>query len=1401
MVWRGTGLHYQQFSSSGGLVGSEMTFASGSDSASINQLTNGNMLAVAQSGTTVYATIFNNNGTIIAAPFILNGSTTANGSSHPSATALSNGGFFVVWNADDGNGSVSQGVFSQEFNSTGGAVGSVIQINDTTAGNQYTDRLNGDEVVTQLNDGTIVVAFTNGTDLFARLIKPVQGIDENTPFNLNVAAALTDTDGSETLAVSLTGLPAGFIVTSSSMTVTSDGTNPTDVTGFDLANLVVTPSTNFEGTISITAIATSTETGNAVTASTSSSTLDVTIVDGDDLPVLADVVSSVTFAENTVNVTPQIIDASVTFTDIEGDFTGGTLVVSGFVNGEDTIAINNEGTGAGQISVDGSNVRYANDIIGTFTGGSGATNLTITFDSSASVAGIDALIQNLTYANSSDTPTAARTLTITITDAAAGASVTNVTVNVTDENDAPVLNDFASTVTFGENLVNTTPQILDASVTFTDIEGNFDGGTLVVSGFVSGEDTIAINNEGTGAGQISVDGTNVRYANTVIGTYVGGTGAVGLTVTLNSAAASEAIDALVQNLTYANSSDSPTAARTLTVTITDDAAKTDSVTMTVNVTPEFEAPIANDDTGTATAFSSTSVFSSLDAIVTNDSHAAPLGIKEDQIIINDGSGGLTTSIISADVFRAPDVKIGDFDGDGDLDALLANLYLLTNQGGAEGGTEGTFVSSLVTGGIGSAQGLAVGDIDGDGDLDAIYANWGNSYSPNDLLINQGGAQGGTQGQFVISTETAGGDNHSRDVALGDIDGDGDLDAIVANDTGANQLLINDGTGSFSLSSIAAAVSQASPVATLDVIIADLNADGHLDVVFANTSGQNELLINNGSGVFSASVLVGGTYSSTAVVSGDLDGDGDLDLIIANASGAANHVLLNQGGVQRGSVGTFVASTISGSNGTSTDVALADIDGDGDLDAIVTNNGWSTSAEKNQLLTNDGSGNFTVSDLVGDGNPSNSIVFGDLDGNGTNAAVESDGLPNVGLDPVRGTVAANDTDPQGASLTYALDAPIDGLTMYANGAWLFDQTHASYNALTFGQTQNVVANYTVTNAHGFTDQATLTITVTGSNDNITLANAAVLNFDGTNDYVDIGNAAPANSGLGDLSVEAWFYWDGTAPATTEFLVAKGDAGSTDIGWSMSITAAGDLTMAINSTGDGTDAGNAIGDLSLTSEPIGWQHAAFVFDSDGTNGVLTGYLNGSSANWAVTGTDTDGSLALGASGITNAQSMTIGAVDGVSGGVISGQFEGGIDEVRIWNVARTSTEINNEMNQTLNGSETGLTGLWQLNSDANDASTNSNNGTISGGAMFESQPAASTTSGSIYHALLLAEVLDDKDLTYTINTQPNNGTITLDGAEVIYNNNGTAGADSFSIDINDGNQTLTETIDVSVVSGFG
>ena len=109
-------------------------------------------------------------------------------------------------------------------------------------------------------------------------------------------------------------------------------------------------------------------------------------------------------AENVVNVTPQLLDGDVTFTDPDNNFDTGTLTITGLL-AEETIAIRNVGAGAGEIGFSGGNVSYQGILIGTATGGAGTT-LTVTFNASATAAAIDALIQNLTYANSSDTTSA-----------------------------------------------------------------------------------------------------------------------------------------------------------------------------------------------------------------------------------------------------------------------------------------------------------------------------------------------------------------------------------------------------------------------------------------------------------------------------------------------------------------------------------------------------------------------------------------------------------------------------------------------------------------------------------------------------------------------------------------------------------------------------------------------------------------------------------------------------------------------------------------------------------------------------------------------------------------------------------------------------------------------------------
>jgi len=155
----------------------------------------------------------------------------------------------------------------------------------------------------------------------------------------------------------------------------------------------------------------------------------------------------------------------------------------------------------------------------------------------------------------------------------------------------PQLTGFTATFTVAENSANETPQLIDADVTFTDAEGDFDRGTVTVSGLLA-EDRIGIRNEGNQAGQIGVSGNSVTYGTDVIGTFstVGGV----FTVTLNAAATTAAVDALIQNLTYQNVSDTPTASRTLNLNVTEasGADLAGGQDFTVNVTAQNDAPTA-----------------------------------------------------------------------------------------------------------------------------------------------------------------------------------------------------------------------------------------------------------------------------------------------------------------------------------------------------------------------------------------------------------------------------------------------------------------------------------------------------------------------------------------------------------------------------------------------------------------------------------------------------------------------------------------------------------------------------------------------------------------------------------------------------------------------------------------
>lgn len=162
----------------------------------------------------------------------------------------------------------------------------------------------------------------------------------------------------------------------------------------------------------------------------------LTVSPVNDAPTISGMATSVTFAENTVNASPQVIDSSLSLADVDStDFGGGTLTVSYSSGGGAQDALSFD-TGGGTISLAGGNVTVSGTIIGTLTSsGAAGASLTVSFNGNATSTLVDTLLEKLTYANSSDTPSAARTLGITLTDGDGGSVTTTTQVNVTAESD------------------------------------------------------------------------------------------------------------------------------------------------------------------------------------------------------------------------------------------------------------------------------------------------------------------------------------------------------------------------------------------------------------------------------------------------------------------------------------------------------------------------------------------------------------------------------------------------------------------------------------------------------------------------------------------------------------------------------------------------------------------------------------------------------------------------------------------------------------------------------------------------------------------------------------------------------------------------------------------------------
>jgi len=368
-----------------------------------------------------------------------------------------------------------------------------------------------------------------------------------------------------------------------------------------------------------------------------------------------------------------------------------------------------------------------------------------------------------------------------------------------------------------------------------------------------------------------------------------------------------------------------------------------------------------------------------------------------------GAGGLTASSFAPQVvlgtgMRPSRVVIADIDGDGRPDLVVADygdgavwVYRNIGTNGVLAGA--TFAAPVIlSAGPGcSLFGLAVADLDGDGRLDIVTANT----HCDTISIFQNESQPGvlTTNSFAARVDIAV-TGAPAAVAVGDLDGDGRPEIVVADwSLTTVSVLQNESLpGLLSSNSFAAAVDFSVGPQPFCLALADLDGDGRLDVVTANelnTARRVSVLRNISTpgrlstNSLAAAVDLVGNNTGNALAIGDLDGDGRLDLATGAYMGKKLAVYRNLSRPGTLAPSSFGPEMTLGVGNRVQNVALGDLGGEGKLAVAVVTELASQVRLYRNLST---PGDFTDASL---GSPiilacgwnANSVAIGDLDGDG------------------------------------------------------------------------------------------------------------------------------------------------------------------------------------------------------------------------------------------------------------------------------------------------------------------------------------------------------------------------------------------------------------------------------------